>query len=93
MDRQQLTMMANKFPSVFDASLLNARGHQLEFCWRQRQITPCRFGLSVVASMAAQEVQSIADLQRHFNALWDAEVSLECMQAHCHARWQRLGPP
>jgi Transposase DDE domain len=75
MDRQQLTMMANKFQSVFDASLLNERGNQLEFCWRQRQITPFRFGLSVVASLASQEVQSIADLQRHFNALWDAEVS------------------
>ncbi len=75
MDRQQLTMMANKFQSVFDASRLNERGNQLEFCRRQRQITPFRFGLSVVASMAAQEVQSIADLQRHFNALWDAEVS------------------
>ena len=25
--------------------------------------------------MAAQEVQSLADLQRHFNALWDTEVS------------------
>ena len=75
MDRQQLTMMANKFQSVFDASLLNERGNQLEFCWRQRQITPFRFGLSVVASMASQEVQSIADLQRHFNALWDTEVS------------------
>jgi len=75
MDRQQLTIMANKFQSVFDASLLNERGNQLEFCWRQRQITPFRFGLSVVASMAYLEVQSIADLQRHFNALWDAEVS------------------
>jgi hypothetical protein len=75
MDRQQLTMMANKFQSVFDASVLNARGSQLEFCRRQRQITPFRFGLSVVASMASQEVQSLADLQRHFNALWDAEVS------------------
>src|SRR6266478_4897952 len=71
----RFTIMANKFQSVFDASLLNERGNQLEFCWRQRQITPFRFGLSVVASMAAQEVQSIADLQRHFNALWDAEVS------------------
>jgi hypothetical protein len=75
MDRQQLTMMANKFQSVFDASLLNERGSQREFCRRQRQMTPLRFGLSVVASMAAQEVQSLADLPRHFHALWDAEVS------------------
>jgi len=74
MARPQLTMMANKFQSVFDASLRNARGSQLECCRRQRQITPLRFGLSVVASMAAQEVQSLADLPRHFNALWDAEV-------------------
>ena len=75
MDRQQLTMMANKFQSVFDASRLNERGNQLEFCRRQRQMTPFRFGLSVVASMASQEVHSLADLQRHFNALWDVEVT------------------
>ena len=50
MDRPQPTMMANKFQSVFDASLLNERGNQLEFCWRQRQITPFRFGLHNGAS-------------------------------------------
>jgi len=75
MDRRQLTIMANKFQSVFDPSTLNDQGDQLEFCQRQRLITPCRFGLSVVASMASQQVQSIADLQRDFNALWDLEVS------------------
>ena len=75
MDRRQLTIMANKFQSVFDPSTLNDQGDQLEFCQRQRLITPYRFGLSVVASMASQQVQSIADLQRDFNALWDLEVS------------------
>src|SRR5712692_5712182 len=75
MDRRQLTIMANKFQSVFDPSTLNDQGDQLEFCQRQRLITPFRFGLSVVASMASQQVQSIADLQRDFNALWDLEVS------------------
>ena len=75
MDHQQLIIMANKFQSVFDASTLNERGGQLEFCQRQRQITPFRFGLSMVASMASQKVQSLADLQRQFNALWDTEVS------------------
>jgi hypothetical protein len=75
MDPQQLTIMANKFQSVLDASRLNERGYQLKFCERQRQITPFRFGLSVIASMAAQEAQSIADLHRQFNDLWDIEVS------------------
>ena len=68
MDRRQLTIMANKFQAVFDADVLNDRGSQLAFAKRQRQLTPFRFGLSVIASMASQEVQSIADLQRHFNA-------------------------
>src|SRR2546426_5515228 len=75
MDRQQLTIMANKFQSVFDASRLDARGHDRGFCQRQRLITPFRFGLSVVASMASQQVHSMADLHRAFNALWDREVS------------------
>jgi hypothetical protein len=75
MDRPQLTIMANKFQAVFDASRLDARGNALEFCQRQRLITPVRFGLSVVASMASQQVHSIADLHRAFNALWESEVS------------------
>ncbi len=74
MDRQQLTMTATKFQSVLDATRLNDRGHQLAFSQRQRQIIPFRFGLSVVASMAAQKVRSIADLQRQFNDLWDMEI-------------------
>lgn len=80
MDRKQLTIMANKFQSVFDASTLDDRGDQLEFCRRQRLITPFRFGLSVVASMASQQVQSIADLQRDFNALWEMEVSYKALR-------------
>ena len=61
MDRPQLPMMANTCQSVLDASRRNARGNQLECCRRQRPMTPLRFSLSVVASMAAQEVQSLAE--------------------------------
>ena len=75
MDPQQLSIMANKFQSVLDASTLDARGHQLGFCQRQRLITPFRFGLSVMASMATKHVQSMADLHRDFNALWELGVS------------------
>jgi hypothetical protein len=88
MDRQQLTIMANKFQSVFDASRLDARGNDLEFCQRHRLIPPLRFGLSVVASMGAQQVHSIADLHRDFNALWDREVTYKAFytqraKPHC----------
>ena len=75
MDAQHLTIMANKFQSVLDASVLNDRGLRLEFSKRERLITPFRFGLSVVASMATEQVVSIADLHRQFNDLWDLESS------------------
>src|SRR5215831_16342015 len=75
MDPQQLTIMAHKFQSVLDAETLNERGHHLAFAKRQRLITPFRFGLSVIASMATQQVPSIASLHRDFNALWEAESS------------------
>lgn len=75
MEPKQFSIMASKFQRVLDASTLDARGDHLEFCQRQRLITPFRFGLSVVASMASKPVQSIADLHRDFNALWGLEVS------------------
>jgi hypothetical protein len=74
MDRPHSTMMANKFQSVLDAPVLNDRGKQLGFAERQRLLTPFRFGLSVVASMATEQVSSIADLHRQFNDLWDLDT-------------------
>ena len=73
MDPQQFSTMANKFQSVLDADVLNERGKQLNLFKRERLITPFRLGLSVVASMATQQVQSIADLHRQFNELWELE--------------------
>jgi len=73
MDPQQLSTMANKFQSVLDADVLHERGKQLDLFKRERLITPCRLGLSVVASMATQQVQSIANLHRQFNELWELE--------------------
>ena len=73
MDRQQSTSMANKFQAVLDADVLNARGKQRGFAKRERLITPFRLGLSVVASMATQQVQTIADLHLQCNELWAFE--------------------
>jgi hypothetical protein len=74
MDPQQLTIMANKFQSVLDATVLNERGKRLNFAQRERLITPFRFALSVVASMATEQVESIAALHRQFNDLWDLDT-------------------
>jgi hypothetical protein len=74
MDPQQFTTMAHKFQSVLDADVLNERGKQLGFSKRERLITPCRFGLSVVASLATEQVLTIADLHRQFNELWELDA-------------------
>jgi len=71
MDPQQCPTMANKFQSVLDADVLNERGKQLGFSKRERLLTPFRFGLSVVASLAPEQVKTIADLHRQFNELWE----------------------
>jgi hypothetical protein len=67
---QQLTIMANKCQSILNPDVLNERGKQLGFVKRKRRITPFRLGLAVMASMATQQVQTIADLHRQFNELW-----------------------
>jgi hypothetical protein len=74
MDPQHFTTMANKFQSVLDEEVLNERGQELGFVKRQRLITPFRLGLSVIASMATQQVQTIADLHRQFNGLWELDT-------------------
>lgn len=74
MDPQQLIIMATKFQSVLDAAVLNERGKRLGFAQRERLITPFRFALSVIASMANEQVESIAALHRQFNGLWDLDT-------------------
>jgi hypothetical protein len=73
MARQQSTIMANQFHAVLDAAVRNARGKQRGFAKRARRITPLRLGLSVVASLATQQVQTMADWPRQCNALWAFE--------------------
>ena len=74
MDRQQFTTMAHKFQSVLDEKVLNERGEALGLVKRQRLVTPFRLGLSVMASIATQHVQTIADLHRQFNELWELDT-------------------
>jgi Transposase DDE domain len=74
MDRQQFTTMAHKFQSVLDEEVLNERGQALGLVKPQRLVTPFRLGLSVMASMATQHVQTIADLHRQFNELWELDT-------------------
>ena len=74
MDPRQVSTLANKFQSVLDEEVLNERGQTLGLVKRKRLITPFRMGLSVIASMATQHVQTIADLHRQFKELWQLDT-------------------
>ena len=73
-DAKRIMEAASKFQKVFCESDLNALGKEIGLCERERTITPFRLALSVVASLACNLVESLADLQRDFNALIEANI-------------------
>jgi hypothetical protein len=75
MDHGQLTMVADKFQWVFSEALLNACGKDVQFCRRQRIITPFRLGLALTATCASQRAETIADFHCGFNALFGTTVT------------------
>ena len=54
---------------------LNGLGHRVGFCYRERLITPYRLVLSLLASHATGSVETLADIQRQFNALFGTTVA------------------
>jgi len=70
-------MVADKCRWVFSEPLLNACGKEAKFCRRERLITPFRLGLALTATAASQQVETLADFHRSFNALWGTQVSDE----------------
>ena len=75
MDHAQLSMVADKFQWVFAEPLRNACGTAVQFCRRQRVITPFRLGLALTATCANQRVETIADFHCGFKALFGTTVT------------------
>jgi hypothetical protein len=74
MDPRYFTTLAHKFQSVLDEESLNERGQALGLVQRKRLVTPFRIGLSVIGSMATQQIHTIADLHRQFNEWWELDT-------------------
>src|ERR671939_438413 len=88
MDHGQLSMVADKFQWVFSEALLNACGKDVQFCRRQRVITPFRLGLALTATCASQQVETVADFHCGFNALFGTTVTYKAFynqvaKPHC----------
>ncbi len=88
MDHGQLRLVADKFQWVFSEPLLNACGKDVQFCRRQRIITPCRLGLALIATCASQRVETMADFHCAFHALFGTTITYKAFsnqvaKPHC----------
>jgi hypothetical protein len=75
MQRDELRTLAARFNRVMSETELNELGREVRFCRPERLPTPSRLALSLVGSFALRQVETIADLQRAFNALFETEVA------------------
>ena len=75
MGRENLSSFADQFKRVLSEQSVNSLGRLTRLSQRERVITPYRLAVSVLASFATTRVQTLADIQRHFNALFDTTVA------------------
>ena len=70
MEQNKVNTFAAKFKKAFSEAVLNELGKATRYCHRVRQLTPYRMVMTLMALLAGTRVESLADLQRGFNALF-----------------------
>jgi hypothetical protein len=75
MERSKLTTLVNRFNRIVSAGAVNEIGREVRFCKRERLLTPYRLAMSLLVSFSSMKVQSLADIQRSFNALFGSTVA------------------
>ena len=74
MGRFDANTVTRQFKRTFSQSTLNEMGKAARLCQREREVTPWRLMLTLIESFSSATVDSIADIQRTFNALCETEV-------------------
>ncbi len=75
MGQWNLSKIVGRFKRVLSPETVNRLGRTVRFCRRERVITPYRLALSLLASCATMRVETLADIQRTFNALFGTTVA------------------
>ena len=75
MGRDDLSSWVRRFKQVLRSETVNALGRDVRFCRRERVITPYRLAMSLLSACATMRVESLADVQRCFNALFGTTVA------------------
>ena len=74
MGQYNANTVTEQFKRTFKESTLNAMGKASRLCQREREVTPWRLMLALVEAFSNATVDSIADIQRTFNALCGTQV-------------------
>ena len=74
MENKQASKLSRQLKRTFCETALNALGKRVGFCRRRRELTPYRLCLGLVEAMGVAKVESIADIQRSYNALSASNV-------------------
>lgn len=75
MRHRQLNAWITQFKQLMAPDTVDALGRHVGLCQRRRQVTPWRLALSLLSGFATQTLDSLADLQRHYNALFDTDLA------------------
>lgn len=75
MGYRTVTGFSREVKKTLSPEALDALGREAGLCERLREIAPRRLATSLLASFACGRVDTLADLQRHFNALHGTAVS------------------
>ena len=86
MGRRTVTQFANQIKRLLSPTVHNDLGRRVGFCHRERLITPYRLGL--LASHATGTVETLADIQRQFNALL-GPFQIRRVNGDVPVRWRR----
>lgn len=74
MSQDYIIETMNQFTQLFSESKLNQLGKDIKFAKRNRDITSYRLSVAVITVLANHSIESIADIHRGFNSLFDKEV-------------------
>ncbi len=75
MGRRTVAQFAHQIKRVLSPTMLNDLGRRVGFCHRERLMTPYRLVLGLLAGHATGTVETLADMQRQFNALFGTTVA------------------
>ncbi|MGH8489164.1 MAG: IS4 family transposase [Gammaproteobacteria bacterium] len=70
MEEERISTFAAKFKKAFSEGVVNDLGKATRYCHRVRQLTPYRMVMTLMSLFAGTRVESLADIQRGFNALF-----------------------